>query len=124
MALRKSPFPTAAMLAANPANAQKCTGPSAQGKARCANAKRSTGPRTQAGKARVRLNPLKRGNRCLSYERFVRALLGGSERVDRLAATRLRPYEVDHPLFATLIESCLSTVGPHAVRWVPGRDPE
>ena len=107
MSLRKSPRITPAMLAAYRANA-----------------KRSTGPRTQVGKARVRLNPLKHGNRCLSYQRFVKALLRSSERVDRLVATRLRPYEVDHPLFATLIQNWLSTVGSHAVRWVPGRDPE
>jgi len=46
MALRKSPVRTAAMLAANRANAQK-----------------STGPVTAAGKARVALNALKRGGR-------------------------------------------------------------
>ena len=46
MALRKSPVRTAAMLAANRANAQKCTGPS-----------------TAKGKARVALNALKHGRR-------------------------------------------------------------
>jgi hypothetical protein len=46
MALRKSPVRTAAMLAANRANAQKCTGPS-----------------SAAGKARVALNALKHGRR-------------------------------------------------------------
>src|SRR5271167_1729342 len=46
MALRKSPVRTAAMLAANRANAQK-----------------STGPATAAGKARVALNALKHGGR-------------------------------------------------------------
>ncbi len=46
MALRKSPVRTAAMLAANRANAKKCTGPS-----------------TAEGKARVALNALKHGRR-------------------------------------------------------------
>jgi len=107
MSLRKSPRVTPAMLAANRANAKK-----------------STGPRTSAGKARVRLNPLKRGNRCPSYQRFVKALSCSSERVDRLVATMLRPYEMDHPLFAALIESWVSIVGAHGVRWIPGRDRE
>ena len=103
MSLRKSPRITPAMLAANRANA-----------------KRSTGPRTAAGKARVRLNPLKRGSPCPSYQRFFKAILCSSDRVDRLVAA----YEVDRPLFAHLIEGWLSTVGAHRVRWIPGRDPE
>ncbi len=57
MALRKSPVRTAAMLAANRANAQKCTGPS-----------------TAQGKARVALNALKHGRRADRLpERLLRA---------------------------------------------------
>jgi hypothetical protein len=48
MALRKSPVRTAALLAANRANAQKCTGPS-----------------TPEGKARVALNALKNGRKAV-----------------------------------------------------------
>jgi len=48
MALRQSPVRTAAMLAANRANAQKCTGPS-----------------TSEGNARVALNALKDGRRAV-----------------------------------------------------------
>ncbi len=57
MALRKSPVRTAAMLAANRANAGKCTGPS-----------------TPKGKARVALNALKHGRYAVSLpEKLLRA---------------------------------------------------
>ena len=57
--MRKTPVRTAAMLAANRANAKKCTGPS-----------------TPEGKARVALNALKNGRRT---ERLPEKLLAAGE---------------------------------------------
>jgi len=51
MSLRKSPTRTPALLAANRANSRK-----------------STGPRTERGKARAALNPLKHGRRAVALQ--------------------------------------------------------
>lgn len=84
MSLRKSPCLTPASLAARRANALK-----------------STGPRTQCGKARVALNPLKHGRRAVALqEKLARAGYREGEALycrirSRLSRARAGPG--DHP---------------------------
>ena len=88
MSLRKSPTLTPALWAANRRNARK-----------------STGPRAARGKARSRLNGLRRGTRSLPLRDLVLALLNAPPcAVDATARAVLTPEPAAHPLFAEIVE--------------------
>ena len=88
MSLRKSPSLTPALLAANRRNARK-----------------SSGPCAARGKARARLNGLRRGTRSLPLRDLVLALLNAPPcAVDATARAVLTPERVAHPLFAEIVE--------------------
>jgi hypothetical protein len=87
MSLRKSPTLTPALLAANRRNARK-----------------STGPRTARGKARVRFNALKSGERSRYYQGLRMALLLAPPGAVLGPYKFLTPEMARHPLFAAAEE--------------------
>ena len=88
MSLRKSPTITEARLEANRRNA-----------------KRSTGPRTEAGKARSRMNSLRHGGRSPEYLGVLAALGDAAPgAILRVGEACLTPAERMHPLYLRLVE--------------------
>ncbi|HUI40450.1 MAG TPA: hypothetical protein VL523_00625 [Terriglobia bacterium] len=70
-----------------------------------ANAMRSTGPRTEAGRQRSRMNALRSGSRCATYDRVQIALMEClPAEVRETAAAILTPEELDHPAYRQLID--------------------
>lgn len=89
MSLRKSPTMTPARLAANRRAALL-----------------STGPRTKRGKARSRWNALRNGTCSETYFQVLEALFGGKPGArEPVTVPVLTREELDHPAFASLIES-------------------
>ena len=99
MSLRKNPV-TPARLEANRRNSQK-----------------STGPRTARGKAQVRMNALRAGDRSRLLQEFGRALFdapfGG---VERAARELLMPELARHRLFAVSAEVAVEADRPDQER--------
>jgi hypothetical protein len=88
MSLRKSPTLTPALLAANRRNAQK-----------------STGPRMAGGKARSRLNSLRKGTRSPLYRDLMEAMFYAPPgRVAQTARLFLSPEATSHPMIARTVE--------------------
>jgi hypothetical protein len=88
MSLRKSPTLTPALLAANRRNAQK-----------------STGPRMAGGKARSRLNSLRKGTRSPLYRNLMEAMFYAPPgRVAQTARLFLSPEAASHRLIARTVE--------------------
>ena len=88
MPLRKSPTMTPARLAANRRSALL-----------------STGPKTAQGKARSCLNRLSHGERSANCEALFQALMQAPPgTVRETASAMLRPEELRHPVYASLIE--------------------
>ena len=96
MSLRKSPTLTPALLEACRRNAQK-----------------STGPRTAQGKANMRMNALRAGERSRLSQKFAEALLeappGG---VEALARKLLTPDLARHRFFAVQAEVAIEAELP------------
>jgi hypothetical protein len=104
MSLRKSPTLTPGLLEACRRNAQK-----------------STGPRTARGKANMRMNALREGNRSRLSRGFAEALLDAPPSgVERVVRDFLTPDLAWHKLFAQLAEIAIEADLPdeeRARRW-------
>jgi len=94
MSLRKSPVVSAAMLAANRANAQK-----------------STGPRTEAGKAISSLNRLKHGGRSRFWQEFHDALWRDPDYALRNFDRFIKPHHLTHWKVERMLELMAEAFG-------------
>ncbi len=87
MSIRKSPTPTLPQIAANRENAKK-----------------STGPRTEAGKARAKLNAFKHSQYSASFRESMIALGEDPQEFDRLYRDLLDAYQPTDPLWAKQVD--------------------